>query len=151
MGIRCADHVTPLYPQKLALISPTGGGRSVCIFRSRTKATEFFWCIFIILLCQVLVRPTIVYQYITAEKKCLLISVKLLAIQCSERPCSFCPWADSYGETDRSVFQLLICCWPCILVTINFRFQLNVQYFISIVMFLYMFRAPRHGNQYVNI
>ena len=41
MGIRCADHVTPLYPQKLALTSPTGGGRSVGIVRSRTKATGF--------------------------------------------------------------------------------------------------------------
>ena len=41
MRIRCADHVTPLYPQKLALTSPTGGGRSVGIVRSRTKATEF--------------------------------------------------------------------------------------------------------------
>ena len=41
MGIRCADHVTPLYPQKLALTSPTGGGRSVGIVRSRTKVTEF--------------------------------------------------------------------------------------------------------------
>src|SRR5215471_9738867 len=41
MGTRCADHVTTLYPQKLALISPTGGGRSVGIVRSRTKATEF--------------------------------------------------------------------------------------------------------------
>ena len=41
MGTRCADHVTPLYPQKLALTSPTGGGRSVGIVRSRTKATEF--------------------------------------------------------------------------------------------------------------
>jgi hypothetical protein len=41
VGIRCADHVTPLYPQKLALTSPTGGGRSVGIVRSRTKATEF--------------------------------------------------------------------------------------------------------------
>ena len=40
-GDRCADHVTPLYPQKLALTSPTGGGRSVGIVRSRTKATEF--------------------------------------------------------------------------------------------------------------
>jgi len=30
-----------LYPQKLALTSPTGGGRSVGIVRSRTKATEF--------------------------------------------------------------------------------------------------------------
>ena len=43
MGIRCADHVTPLDPQKLALTSPTGGGRSVGIVRSRTKATEFFF------------------------------------------------------------------------------------------------------------
>jgi hypothetical protein len=42
VGTRCADHVTPLYPQKLTLTSPTGGGRSVGIVRSRTKATEFF-------------------------------------------------------------------------------------------------------------
>jgi len=41
VGIRCADHVTRLYPQKLALPSPTGGGRSVGIVRVRTKATEF--------------------------------------------------------------------------------------------------------------
>jgi len=41
VGIRCADHVTPLYPQNLALTSPTGGDRSVGIVRSRTKATEF--------------------------------------------------------------------------------------------------------------
>ena len=40
MGIRCPDHVTPLYPQKLALTSPTGGGCSVGIVNSRTKATE---------------------------------------------------------------------------------------------------------------
>ena len=47
MGIRCADHVTPLYPQKLTLTSPTGGGgRSVGIVRSRTKATEFSFFIF---------------------------------------------------------------------------------------------------------
>jgi hypothetical protein len=37
------EHVTPLYPQKLALTSPTGGGRSVGIVRSRTKATEFIF------------------------------------------------------------------------------------------------------------
>ena len=41
MGTRCANHVTPLYPQKLALTSPTGGGHSVGMVRSRTKATEF--------------------------------------------------------------------------------------------------------------
>ena len=42
VGNRYADYVTPLYPQKLALTSPTGGGRSVGIVRSRTEATEFF-------------------------------------------------------------------------------------------------------------
>jgi hypothetical protein len=41
VGIRCADHVTSLYPQKLALTSSTGGGRSVGIVHSRTKAMEF--------------------------------------------------------------------------------------------------------------
>jgi len=44
VGTRCDDHVTPLYPQKLALTSPTGGGRSVGIVRVRTKATEFYDC-----------------------------------------------------------------------------------------------------------
>jgi hypothetical protein len=33
--------VTPLYPQKLTLTSPTGGSRPVGIVRVRTKATEF--------------------------------------------------------------------------------------------------------------
>jgi hypothetical protein len=31
---------SPLYPQKLALTSPTSGGHSVGTVRSRTKATE---------------------------------------------------------------------------------------------------------------
>jgi hypothetical protein len=39
-GICRNDHATPLYPQKLALTSPTSGGRSVGIVRSGTKATE---------------------------------------------------------------------------------------------------------------
>jgi hypothetical protein len=43
--------VTPLYPQKLALTSPTGGGRSVGIVRSRTKATDFSLVSFIFLTC----------------------------------------------------------------------------------------------------
>ena len=42
VGTRCANHVTPLYPQKLALTSLIGGGRSVGMVRSRTKATEFY-------------------------------------------------------------------------------------------------------------
>ena len=48
VGTRCADHVTSLYPQKLALTSPTGGGRSVGIVRVRTKATEFSFCFIVV-------------------------------------------------------------------------------------------------------
>jgi hypothetical protein len=32
-----------LYPQQLALSSPTSGVRSVCIVRSRTQTMEFFF------------------------------------------------------------------------------------------------------------
>jgi hypothetical protein len=39
-GIRCADDVAPLYPQKLGLTLPSICGRSVGIVRSRTKATK---------------------------------------------------------------------------------------------------------------
>jgi hypothetical protein len=49
VGIRRADHATPLYPQKLALTSPTSGGRSVGIVRSRTEATELLVIIIIII------------------------------------------------------------------------------------------------------
>jgi hypothetical protein len=40
VGIRCADHATPYIRLKLALTSPTSGGRSVGTVRLRTKATE---------------------------------------------------------------------------------------------------------------
>jgi hypothetical protein len=40
VGIRYANHATALYPKKLAVTSPTRGGRSAGIVRSRTKATE---------------------------------------------------------------------------------------------------------------
>jgi hypothetical protein len=40
VGIRHADHVAPLCPQRLALTSPTSGGLSVGIVRLRTQATE---------------------------------------------------------------------------------------------------------------
>jgi hypothetical protein len=36
------------YPQKLALTSPTNGGRSGGIVRSRTQATEFFYTTYIV-------------------------------------------------------------------------------------------------------
>jgi hypothetical protein len=41
MGIRCAAHATPSIRKKLALTSPTSGGRSIGIVRSGTKATDF--------------------------------------------------------------------------------------------------------------
>jgi hypothetical protein len=44
IGTRHADHATTLYPQNLALTSPTSGGRSVDILHSLTKATEFVVC-----------------------------------------------------------------------------------------------------------
>jgi hypothetical protein len=40
--------LTPLFPQKLALTSPTSGGRSVGIVRSRTQATEFFYILIVL-------------------------------------------------------------------------------------------------------
>jgi hypothetical protein len=43
VGIRHADHVAPLYLQKLALTSLTSGGRSVAIVRSRPQDTEFLY------------------------------------------------------------------------------------------------------------
>jgi hypothetical protein len=43
VGIRNADFLTPSISKKLALTSPTSGGRSVGtpIVRSRTQATDF--------------------------------------------------------------------------------------------------------------
>jgi hypothetical protein len=41
VGIRYADHVaSSMYAQKMALTSPTSGGRSVYIVRSRTQTTK---------------------------------------------------------------------------------------------------------------
>jgi hypothetical protein len=40
VGFRRAYHATPLYPQKLALTSPTNGGLLVGIVPSRSKATK---------------------------------------------------------------------------------------------------------------
>jgi hypothetical protein len=72
VGIRCADHASPLYPQKLALTSPTGGGRFVGIVRSRTKATEF----------------RLVYRFHLQrqvdEVQFIELPLKMEAIECSE-------------------------------------------------------------------
>jgi hypothetical protein len=40
--IRYTDHVAPSIIRRWALTSPTSGGRSLCIVRSRTQAMEFF-------------------------------------------------------------------------------------------------------------
>jgi hypothetical protein len=42
VGIRHADHDT-LYPQKLALTSPTSGDRLVGIVRLQAQATELYY------------------------------------------------------------------------------------------------------------
>jgi hypothetical protein len=41
VGIRHTDHVALFILRKLALTSPTSGGRSVSIVRSRTQTMEF--------------------------------------------------------------------------------------------------------------
>ena len=64
MGTRCADHVTPLYPQKLALTSPTGGGRSVGIVRVRTKATEFVYLVHTVAPCYNNLKPLKLSRYL---------------------------------------------------------------------------------------
>jgi hypothetical protein len=48
-------HSSPFYTKKLALTSPTGGGRSVGMVRSRTKATEFV-CLVCLLYPLILVK-----------------------------------------------------------------------------------------------
>jgi hypothetical protein len=45
--IRRADHPTPTYLQKLALTSPTSGGRWVRIVLSQTQATEFSFLVLV--------------------------------------------------------------------------------------------------------
>jgi hypothetical protein len=45
--IRHADHVAPSIRKKLAITSPTSGGRSAGIVRSRTQATEFSLVLFL--------------------------------------------------------------------------------------------------------
>jgi hypothetical protein len=52
-----------VYPQKLALTSPTSGGCSVAIVRSRTQATEFSFSFFSLkLLCSSVGKPSAIQQ-----------------------------------------------------------------------------------------
>jgi hypothetical protein len=43
IGIRHADYVAPSIRKKLAITTPTSGGRSVGVVRSRTQTMEFFF------------------------------------------------------------------------------------------------------------
>jgi hypothetical protein len=52
--IRRADHVAPSIRQRLAITSPTRGGRSVGIVRSRTQTMEFS-----LVLCSSRVSPSL--------------------------------------------------------------------------------------------
>ena len=61
MGIRCTDHVT-LYPQKLALTSPTSGGRIVGIIHLRTTSHGVFFLlnkIFLVFVREISTRATL--------------------------------------------------------------------------------------------
>jgi hypothetical protein len=49
-GIRRADYATILHPQNLALTSPTSGGRSFGIVRSRTQVTEWVYVFCLLIL-----------------------------------------------------------------------------------------------------
>jgi hypothetical protein len=70
LGIRCNDHATLLYQQKLALTSSTSDGRSVGIVRSRTKATEL------------LILPQAVYEGKKEEEElCVLIQSEELNVK----------------------------------------------------------------------
>jgi len=72
VGIRCADHVTPHYPQKLALTPPTGGGRSVGIVRSWTRATEFD-SVNLLHRCPILTSVDVFYIRVSVHGKSILI------------------------------------------------------------------------------
>jgi hypothetical protein len=66
MGIHCADHATLSIDKKLALTSPTSGGHSVGIVRSRTKAMEFV--LFICYVCMVTWENKILLPCLNSER-----------------------------------------------------------------------------------
>jgi hypothetical protein len=45
VGIRHADHVATSIRKRLAITSPTSGGRSVGVVRSQTQTMEFFFTV----------------------------------------------------------------------------------------------------------
>jgi hypothetical protein len=68
LGIRHTDHVAPSIRKKLAITSPTSGGRSVGVVRSRTQTMEFVF-IFLIQKCEC-IQTTVVKN---VESKVVLV------------------------------------------------------------------------------
>jgi hypothetical protein len=64
IGICCADHVTLLYLQKLALTSPISGGHSDGVVCSRTKAMELL----VFIMCALVLSQLSWFQWISSIK-----------------------------------------------------------------------------------
>jgi hypothetical protein len=72
VGIRHSDHVAPSIHKKLAISSPTSGGRSVGIVRSRTQTMEFF---FFLVLTDSLIFYQNELQFITTNNDVSYITI----------------------------------------------------------------------------
>jgi hypothetical protein len=59
--IRCADYVTPLHSQNLALTSPTSGSRSVGIIRSRSCSLYEFSSNLLVILSEFIYKNDLGY------------------------------------------------------------------------------------------
>jgi hypothetical protein len=77
------------YPNKLAITSPTRGGRSVGIVRSRTQTMEFFECL----------AHLIFFQFITLKMYALNTALKKA------------PWSESESELYRPSDRRLSAKW----------------------------------------
>ena len=163
LGTCCADHVTPLYPQKLALTSLTGGGRSVGIVRSRTKATEFIyiymqllwqvWCARSLNTLQAYPRIQPLKSATTFETACtaearprLTFSVVFLVSSIRFTNKFLRESVHLVGITHRRKPCLLMFVDPCVIVQFIQKKSNNMQQCIKILLFhiymkLNMFRA----------
>jgi hypothetical protein len=80
-----------LYPQKLELISPTNGGRSVGIVRSRTQATEF--------------SLVSVWRFISGLQSQIVLARSWNSYEgLSWYKCDYC-WIINLPQQDSSVYQ----------------------------------------------
>jgi hypothetical protein len=66
LGSRRADHASPLYPQKLALTSPTSG------VRSRTQATKHVFCLY---------GPSTLFTWLSPLRSLALSKIKKNALE----------------------------------------------------------------------